>query len=238
MTERRLAVLVGQRPSEPRRGRPWSRPLRQRVLIACAALRTNLSIRELGACFGISKSTAHRIVSMLTPQLAVLAVSTPLHDRRESWVVDGTLIPTRDHSHAATSKNDRWSCNAQILIRRRDLRIVATTAGGPGNRNDPVHYRGSWIEGLCREHRRVYADGGYRGIGELVTPLFRRNRIVRDRTWRHHRRRRARVEHAIAQLKNWRILRDHRRRGCHLADSVNAVSFLHNLQLDELRDSS
>jgi hypothetical protein len=68
--------------------------------------------------------------------------------------------------------------------------------------------------------------------------LFRRNRIVRDRTWRHHRRRRARVEHAIARLENWRILRDHRRRGCHLADSVNAVSFLHNLQLDELRDSA
>jgi hypothetical protein len=44
--------------------------------------------------------------------------------------------------------------------------------------------------------------------------------------------------HAIARLKNWRILRDHSRRGCHLADIVNAVSFLHNLQLDELRDRS
>ena len=178
------------------------------MLVACAALRTNLIMRELGACFAIS------------------------------WVVDGTLIPTRDHSHAAKSKNDRWSCNAQIWIRRRDLRIVAKTAGGPGNRNDLVHYRGSRIEAPCRAHGRVLADGAYRGIGELVTPLFRRNRIVRDRTWRHHRRRRARVEHAIARLKNSRILRDHRRRGCHLADTVNAVSFLHNLQLDELRDSS
>ena len=204
----------------------------------CAALRTNLTLREVGALFGISKSTAHRIISTLTPQLAALAASNPLHDRRESWVVDGTLIPTRDHSHAAKSKNYRWSCNAQILIRRRDLRIVATIAGGPGNRNDPLHYRGSRIEALCREHGRVLADGGYRGIGELATPLFRGNRIVRDRAWRHHRRRRARVEHTIARLKNWRILRDHRRRGCHLADSVNAVAFLHNLRLDELRDSS
>ena len=204
----------------------------------CAALRTNLTLREVGALFGISKSTAHRIIATLTPQLAALAASNPLHDRRESWVVDGTLIPTRDHSHAAKSKNYRWSCNAQILIRRRDLRIVATIAGGPGNRNDPLHYRGSRIEALCREHGRVLADGGYRGIGELATPLFRGNRIVRDRAWRHHRRRRARVEHTIARLKNWRILRDHRRRGCHLADSVNAVAFLHNLRLDELRDSS
>jgi hypothetical protein len=30
----------------------------------------------------------------------------------------------------------------------------------------------------------------------------------------------------------------HCRRRCHLAETVNAVSFLHNLQLDELRDSS
>jgi hypothetical protein len=237
MTKHQLSSIVARLPAEPRCGRPWSRPLRQHVLIACAALRTNLTTRELRACLGTSRSTAHRIVSTLTPQLAALAASNPLRDRRESWVVEGTLIPTRDHSRAAKSKNYRWSCNAQILIRRRDRRIVATTAGGPGNRNEPMHYRGSRIEALCREHGSVLADGGYRGA-ELMTPLFRRNRIVRDRTWRHHRRRRARVERAIARLKNWRILRDHRRRGCHLADTVNAVRFLHNLQLDEVRDSS
>ena len=38
------------------------------------------------------------------------------------------LIPTRDHSHAAKSKNYRYSCNAQVLIRGRDLEIVAITA--------------------------------------------------------------------------------------------------------------
>jgi hypothetical protein len=67
MTHRWLASIVARLPAEPRRGRPWSRPLHQRVLIACAALRTNLTMRELGACFGVSKSTAHRIVSTVTP---------------------------------------------------------------------------------------------------------------------------------------------------------------------------
>jgi hypothetical protein len=38
----------------------------------------------------------------------------------------------------------------------------------------------------------------------------------------------------MARLKNWRALRDHRRRGCHLQDTLNAVAFLHNLHLDEL----
>jgi len=119
---------------------------------------------------------------------------------------------------------------------RRDLRVVATSAGGPGNRNDPVHHRGSSIEALRQAHSRVLADGGYRGIPELVTPIFRRNRIVRDRAWRRHRRRRARIEHTTARLKNWRILRDHRRRAHHLPDTLKAVAYLHNLQLGELRD--
>jgi hypothetical protein len=204
------------------------------VLITCTALRTNLTVRELAASFAISKSTAHRIVSDVTSRLATLG--SGVRDRRDSWVLDGTLIPTRDHSSAGRSKNYRWSCNAQILIRRRDLRVIATTAGGPGNRNDPVHYRGSSIESLCKLHGRVLADGGYRGVPELVTPTFQGRRIVRDRRWRRHRKRRARVEHAIARLKNWRVLRDHRRRGSRLAQTIQAVAFLHNLQV-EFRDS-
>jgi hypothetical protein len=205
------------------------------VLIACAALRTNLTTRELAAVFQISKSAAHRIVATITPRLAALFHDVANRDRRCSWIVDGTLIPTRDHSHAAKSKNYRYSCNAQVLC-RRDLEVVATAAGGPGNRNDPVHHRGSEIQVLCKRHGRVLADGGYRGVPELVTPIFRGRRIVRDAAWRRHRRRRARVEHAIGRLKVWRVLRDHRRRGCHLADTLGAVSLLHNLSL-RFRDS-
>ena len=235
MSAARLEHIMRHFGRERRRGRPWSRSLKYRVLITCAALRTNLTIRELAAVFQISKSCVHRLVAAITPQLAAFACHAP-RDRRFSWIVDGTLIPTRDHARAARSKNYRWSCNAQVLVRRRDLRIVGTAAGGAGNRNDPVHYRGSMIEQLCRAHRRVLADGGYRGIPELVTPVFCRNRIVRNCTWRRHIKRRARVEHAIARLKNWRVLRDHRRRGRHLSDTVNAVAFLHNLHV-ELRDS-
>jgi hypothetical protein len=164
--------------------------------------------------------------------------ATSLRDRRESWVVDGTLVATRDHRRAARSKNYRSSCNAQILARRRDLRILATSAGGPGNRNDPIHYRASPVAALCREHGRVPADGGYRGVPELVTPVYEGRRIRRDRAWQRHRRRRARIEHAIVRLKNWRVLRDYRRHGGHLAVTLKAVVFLHNLHLDELRDNS
>lgn len=233
--DRELDTIVDRlRPTEHVRGRPWSRSLRRRLCLVCFALRTNLTLRELSAIFTVSRSQVHRIMNDLVPRLAALL--TVDIDRRRSWIVDGTLIPTRDHGTAAKSKNYRWSCNLQVLV-RRDLRVLAISGGGPGNRNDPIHYRGSVIETLCRYHRRVLADGGYRGQRHLVTPRFRGRRIVRDRAWRRHRRRRARVEHAIARLKSWRVLRDHRRRGKHLLDTARAIAALHNLRI-EFRDST
>ncbi len=231
------AVIRRLRRSPSRRGRPWALSLERRVVIGCASLRTNLTVRELAAMFEISRSQAHRIVVDISARVGDLMSLGSDPDRRWSWIVDGTLVPTRDHATAAKAKNYRWSCNAQILVRRADLHVIAAEVRGPGNRNDPVHYRGSVIERLCRAHRRVLADGGYRGIEELVTPVFRGRRILRDGAWRRHRRRRARVEHAIARLKDWRILRDHRRRGARLRQSLQAVAALHNLKL-ELRDSS
>jgi hypothetical protein len=234
LTRVRFEQIMDQLAIEPVRGRPWSLSRRRRVLLTCIALRSNLTLRELAALFATSKSTTHRIVVAMTPRLAVCAAAVD-RDRRCTWVVDGTLIPTRDHRCAAKSKNYRWSCNAQILVRRSDLLVIETAAGGPGNRNDPVHYRGSDVETWCQRHGRVLADGGYRGVPQLVTPRFRDRWIVRDDAWRRHRRQRARVEHAIARLKNWRVLRDHRRRGRHLAETLKAVAFLHNIHV-MLRD--
>lgn len=230
-------VIARLRTPGKRRGRPWALSLEQRVVVGCASLRANLTIRELAAVFSISRVQAQRIVTDSVGRIAKLLTSTTDLDRRRCWILDGTLVPTRDHRLAAKSKNYRWSCNAQILVRYTDMNVVAVDGGGPGNRNDPVHYRGTEIEALCRRHGRVLADGGYRGIPELVTPRFRGGRIVRDRAWRAHRRRRVRVEHAIARLKNWRVLRDHRRRGKRVLESLRAVATLHNLSL-ELRDNS
>src|SRR4051812_42346356 len=123
------------------KGRPWGFSRRRRVLLVCTALRTNLTFRELAAIFRTSKSAVHRIVDRLCQRIGRLRFGSRKQDRRFSWVLDGTLVPTRDHAGAAKSKNYRWSCNLQVLVRRRDLRVIAVGGGGPGNRKDPLHYR-------------------------------------------------------------------------------------------------
>jgi hypothetical protein len=97
-------VVARLRTTEPRRGHGWAQPLERRVLVACVALRTNLTVRELAAV-AISKSQAHRIVANVTARLAALLDGTVIWNRRWSWIVDGTLVPTRDHRCAAKSKN-------------------------------------------------------------------------------------------------------------------------------------
>ncbi len=73
------------------------------MLLVAAYWRTKLTMRQIAALFGTSKSAADRIIDDLAPKLALrprkrYAPETVL-------IVDGTLVPTRDHTVAAKSKN-------------------------------------------------------------------------------------------------------------------------------------
>jgi hypothetical protein len=58
-------------------------------------------------------------------------------------IVDGTLIPTRDHRLAARSKNYRYSTNLQVAIDANTRLVVALGDPQPGDRNDTVAYHSS-----------------------------------------------------------------------------------------------
>lgn len=78
------------------------------MAIACTSLRTNITVRELAAVFAISRAQAQRIVTDIVRRIAALVAWLRGElDRRYSWVLDGTLVPTRDHRAAAKSKNYR-----------------------------------------------------------------------------------------------------------------------------------
>lgn len=80
------------------KGRPWGLPLEDRVLLVAAYWRTNLTLGQLALLFGVSKS-------------AVALAAQPRKRFRHDAVliVDGTLVPTRDHQVAEQSKNYRYS---------------------------------------------------------------------------------------------------------------------------------
>jgi hypothetical protein len=148
-------------------------------------------------------------------------------------IVDGTLVPLCDRSLAARSKNYRYSANVQVAIDADTRLVIATGQALPGNRNDCQAYRDSAIDQKLAG-RHVMADGAYQGNPGVIIP-YRRPRDGTELTgWQQdlnavHRSVRARVEHALAQMKNWKILRDHRRKARTLDDTVAGIAFLYNL---------
>lgn len=97
-----IAALRREGAAPVRKGLPWSLPLEDRVLLVAAYWRTDLTPRQLASLFGISKSAAARIIDYLGPSLAL----QPRRRFREdtALIVEGDLVPTRDHQVAEQSK--------------------------------------------------------------------------------------------------------------------------------------
>jgi hypothetical protein len=73
---RKLVRLVaaggGDAIADGRPGRQWALDLPDRVLLIAAYWRTNLTMRLLGPLFGVSHSTAHRVIDTIGPLLALV----------------------------------------------------------------------------------------------------------------------------------------------------------------------
>jgi hypothetical protein len=170
--------------------------------------RPNLTMRQLAPLFGVKTAAVHRIVDRLGPYLA-LAPARCRHGPDTALIVDGTLVPTWDHSVAAQSKNYRYSVNMQVLINAETRLVVAVGQPQPGNRNDCQAYTTSKID-RAAAGATVLADGGYPRTG-LLLPHRRRAGQIRLPAWKEHvntSHRRVRVEHTFAAIKDWKILRD------------------------------
>ena len=221
--------LLAHHRAPPRPGRPWGLPLPVRVLLVLIHLRTNLTTRALAALFGTSQSAVDRIIHHLIPVLANALRPSQDHDSTHPWIIDGTLIPVHDHSITAISKNYRRSVNTQIIICAHRCSVIVAGQCWPGNRNDVIVARHT-VAHLLTSHHQILGDGGYRGITSINTPRRdRTGRIIRDDHYRAHRRIRARVEHVIARLKDWQILRQCRRRGDAINHSLQIIAGLWNL---------
>ncbi|WP_406176871.1 transposase [Streptomyces canus] len=229
----KLVTSLRREDADPvRRGRPWSLPLEDRVLLAAAYWRTNLPLRQLAPLFGVSKSAANRIIDDIGPRLALQ------HRRRYRrdtvLIVDGTLVPTRDHTIAEQSKNYRYSTNHQVVIDADTCLVVAVGQPVAGNRNDCKAWEESGAKAAVGKTTTI-ADGGYRGTG-LVIPHRRKRKDEELPPWkeehnRSHKSVRARVEHVFARMKTWKILRDCRLKGEGVHHAMLGIARLHNLAL-------
>ncbi|MFF9607558.1 transposase [Streptomyces sp. NPDC014684] len=214
------------------KGRTWSLPLQDRVLLVTTYWRTNLTLRQLAPLFGVSKSAAARIVDRLGP---LLALRQRKQFRKETvLIVDGTLIPTRDHTVAEQSKNYRYSTNHQVVIDADTRLVVAVGRPVPGNRNDCKAWELSGAKAAVGR-TPVIADGGYRGTG-LIIPHRREPGQGDLPAWKEehnssHRKVRARVEHTFARMKTWKILRDCRLKDAGIHHAMLGIARLHNLTL-------
>ncbi|KMS72857.1 transposase [Streptomyces viridochromogenes] len=236
LSPRTFGKLVTQLRREgadaPGRGRPWKLPLQDRVLLVAAYWRTNLTLRQLAPLFGVSKSAAGRVIDHLGPKLAL-----PPRCRFRAnavLIVDGTLVPTRDHSVAEQSKNYRYSTNHQVGVDADTRLVVVIGRPLPGNRNDCR----AWAESGAKDavgKTVTIADGGYRGTG-LIIPHRRTSAGEELPGWKQahnksHKQVRARVEHVFARMKTWKILRDCRLRGDGVHHAMRGIARLHNLNV-------
>ena len=236
LSARQFARLVRQLRAEGAdpalKGRPWGLAFEDRVLLVTTYWRTNLTIRQIAALFGTSKSAAGRIIDDLAPKLALQPRKRYAPDT--VLIVDGTLVPTRDHTVAAKSKNYRYSTNHQVVIHADTQLVVTVGTSLPGNRNDSKAFGESGVDHATRA-ATVIADGGYPGT-RAVIPHRRKKKDESLVGWKEahnasHRHVRARIEHTFAKLKVWKVLRDCRLRGEGSAEAMAGIARLYNLTL-------
>ncbi|MGY0489141.1 transposase [Streptomyces sp. WG-D5] len=235
LSPRQFAKLVAVlRPKERdvvRRGRPWGLPLEDRLLLVAAYWRRNLTLRQLAPLFGVSKSAADRVINHLGPRLAL----QPRQRFRKGTVliVDGTLVPTRDHMVAEQSKNYRYSTNHQVVIDADSRLVIVVGRPLPGNRNDCKAWEESGAKAAVGNTMTI-ADGGYPGTGLVMPHRRRKGEELPDWKQAHnksHKQVRARVEHTFARMKSWKILRDCRLKGDGVHHAMLGIARLHNLAL-------
>lgn len=57
-----------------------------------------------------------RVIQRLGPLLALEPARTPADAADRLWIVDGTLVPVRDRTVGASSRNYRFSANVQVIV--------------------------------------------------------------------------------------------------------------------------
>ncbi|WP_189501342.1 IS5 family transposase, partial [Streptomyces diastaticus] len=190
----------------------------RQALLALAHLRVGHTYAQLAAGFGVGTTTAYRYVTEAVDLLADLAPTLADAVRTASTkafvLLDGTLLPI-DRIAADrpfySGKHKKHGMNVQVLADPFG-RLLWASAALPGAVHDIRAAREHGIvDALAQADVTCWADKGYRGAGGTVrTPYWGRWNSLstgQQAVNRSHAKIRALVEHAMATLKSWRLLR-------------------------------
>ncbi|NUT46384.1 MAG: transposase [Saccharothrix sp.] len=210
----RIHQVLG--PGRPRTGRPPALGLYRSVLLTLVLLRQNLTQTLAADWFGVSQPTVSRTFRRIAPLIGQVTClhTPPLPEalRGRVVLVDGALIPTTDHaSHRKpnfNAKHRRPGMTVQVLA-TLDGTLPAVSEPVEGRTHDKTAYTLTGLDVLLADNE-VVTDLGYQG-----TPTIRPRRkrpghkehTPEDKIWNTSVSRiRWAVEHAIAHLKDWKIL--------------------------------
>jgi transposase len=204
-------------------GRVLVLTLHDQVRLAVSYLRVNVSQAFLGQIFGVSQSTASRVITALTPILAKalkgLIPDPEQASKGTTLLIDGTLLPCwswQDAPELYSGKHHTTGHNAQVVS---DLtgRLIYLSAPLPGNTHDTNAMRQLDLATLLTSIStgNAIGDKGYQGCN-IITPAKKPQgrELTDDRKANNTiiNRMRATIERVIANIKTWRILHtDYRR---------------------------
>lgn len=214
----------------------WFRVDRSTITRAVNEIRPLLAERGCRVEGGARLRTIADVVAYLdaVPQTALMD-ATEIRVRR----------PTRHRAgrHQFISGKSRQNAMKALVITDAQGRVLFSGATARGSTADITQARQAGVTAWL-EHTvgvEILTDAGYQGLGaqtfgQVITPTLKHHKKrlekmpgiagIRAAQRKQHARRRVRVEHGIAHLKNWRSLSRHLGRRGILDDTIRAIAGL------------
>ncbi|MFD5558631.1 transposase family protein [Streptomyces sp. NPDC127068] len=165
----------------------------------------------------------------------------------KTGIIDGTEIRVRRPAARRKGRDtfisgkNKQNAVKSMVVTDGEGRVLWCSPARPASCADITHARQLGLVRLLADGSAVeiLADAGYQGLGpqtggQMVTPphcKFKQGtpdwyEEIHERRRKAHSSHRIRVEHSIANLKNWRALARHLGRREHMGDTVRAVAGL------------
>ena len=200
-----------------RRGRRYSRGLLEQIAITLYKLRFNLPVRALESLFGVDSVTISRIVLRVVKWMNQLNFKMPVENSDNNWIVDSTLLRTaRQKSGSAFTGYKHFDgIKIQIVIDSTNKIIQAVSNPYPANWHDKRIFLAEWKKVSNKINRgfSILGDKAYVGLESYGVEVpkkrnelqYKANPALAQQGNRELSRKRVKVEHIFAWLKNFRI---------------------------------